>query len=408
MDDLRSLPSFGSLSQSLTDQGDEVLHDLDQFELDVQEMCQALHAQVLDFLYDEELRDLVSPILENYELTYAALDSLRDALHQGQPWKPAWEEAQLRLSLALQDYPALTDWHERQTKVSASPYIHELVRVGRACLEEKLPWESFAFRLDEYRKVLEEFCARYQQEELEAGVWGLHQEQREDLELLVEQLFACVAELGGEDPEPDDFSFALEQLLEQGNRLLHWQNSVTLDFEQPMRGDLSCPRCGQSNTKTSRVCDRCGARLPQDISQTMSSRVDFHSDKAAATLPNRVAELVDSIERFLNGDLSASTLLGQVAEARQKAEQVAQQLRRLPELPEQAPEPARQLLGDGRQLMSETQAAYLEALNNLQEAVECDESMLLPVQEKLVDCASAYQQLEEISQRLSSELHRGH
>ena len=165
MDILASLPAYGALLEQLQQWGEQSPCDeqwlaLDEFELEVQEMCQALHAQCLDFLYDEELRNLIDPILVAYQLTYAAIDAMREAWFEGEPWQEHWEKARAQLTSALEGYPQLASWYERQPRLSPSPYIHELLRVGRACLAEMLPWEAFSLRLEHYVQVLEQFCQR--------------------------------------------------------------------------------------------------------------------------------------------------------------------------------------------------------------------------------------------------------
>ena len=395
MEPSESLPALKALSELLQDSAEGIPSEmcwlsLEQFEGEVQEMCQGLHAQCLDFLYDEELQKLVDPILESYQLTYAAIDALKDAWAEGEPWHEHWEQAQSRLKAALGGYPTLADWYERQPKLSPSPYIHELLRVGRACLAELLPWEAFSLRLEHYIGVLEQFCQRYQEEEIGAGSWGLSPRQREQLEQCVESLWPVIEQL--EQLDPEFMEPALEQLGNKTEQLFQWQQQVQLDFEQPLRGELSCPRCANPNPRTQRICSACGARLPQSLDETsQTSTVDLHSEGGNRGLPQRLAELVDAIEQLESGQLGLAECLQHVVQARSNAERVGKQLSQL--------KPAEEaLVQQGQQLLRDTHQQYLGVLDRLMEALESDDRASLPgLSEELKSCAEGPRRLQELS-----------
>lgn len=399
MEILASLPAYGALVEQLQQWGGESPDDeqwlaLEEFELEVQEMCQALHAQCLDFLYDEELRHLIDPILVAYQLTYAAIDAIREAWSEGEPWEEHWEKARDNLAQALGGYPELAGWYERQPRLSPSPYVHELLRVGRACLAELLPWEAFSLRLEHYLQVLEQFCQRYHEEEVQLQTWGLNPGQRAQLEERVEGLWAVLEQL--EPLQPETLEKNLQQLAQLTEQLFAWQHGVQLDFEQPLRGDFCCPRCAHSNPRTQRMCARCGARLPQTYEDNAST-LDLHSEGSQPGLPERIAELIEAIEGLQRGQLEPQSCWELVQSARARAQRVGQQLGQLK--PTDDP-----LLQQAQELLHQSQAEFTRVLERLSQALESDDRAALPALcDELTRCGLAPQELGQLSQQLQEQ-----
>ncbi len=399
MDILASLPAYGALLEQLQQWGEQSPCDeqwlaLDEFELEVQEMCQALHAQCLDFLYDEELRNLIDPILVAYQLTYAAIDAMREAWFEGEPWQEHWEKARAQLTSALEGYPQLASWYERQPRLSPSPYIHELLRVGRACLAEMLPWEAFSLRLEHYVQVLEQFCQRYQDEEVQLQSWGLSPAQRGQLEAQLEELWVVLEQL--EALQPETVEQHLQQLAQLTEQLFEWQRGVQLDFEQPLRGDFACPRCGHSNPRTQRMCSRCGTRLPQSFEDNAST-LDLHSEGLQPGLPERIAELVEAIEQVQRGQLEPRGCWDLVQSAQARAQRVGQQLGQL----KPADDP---LLQQAQELLHQSQAEFTRVLERLSQALENDDRAALPALcDELIRCGLAPQELGQLSRQMQEQ-----
>lgn len=401
-----ALPGWVRVEQCLSRpelDGDDLLAAIEDLELQVQDLCQAFHGQCLDYLYEDEVQRLASPVLESFQRAYAALDEVKASLDEDGWAEDSWEELLGHLTAALQGYPALAEWHQAQPKLSPSPFVHDLVRVGRACLEEKLPWSSFDLRMEAYRAVLDDFWQQYQTQELEGQKWELSSEQRKALEGWLDALGQHLEELGDGELGGDELRRSLEDLLGVSLQLWNWQQDLVLQFQQPLRGTLPCPRCLHENTRTARVCGRCGARLPQNLG--MESQERWALSAGEQELPEKVARLVTALDQLVAGQRGEDEVLGCLEQTIQESQKVEQWLRQNP-----APTggPGLELLISGRQLLQETQGKFSQTLEDLQDAIQGARWARIPsLREELITGSQAFRQLHDLSAQLQGQLHGG-
>lgn len=380
---------------------EEVLECLEHFEAEVQERSQGFHEQCLDRLHEEGLAELAGPVFEHYVLVFEAIDRLRDGLSDGgdeETLKQSMQQITGRLSQIEEATPGLRDWYEAQPKLSKSPYLDELLRVGSACLQEKLPWDALQLRLEFFQEVYLNFRETYFEEEQSLGLWGLTVQEREQLEQAFDLMQDSLAglQLHLDQDLTGEVGALLEELKSVSEGLWSVQESAQMRFEQPFHGITCCPRCSHDNPRSQRHCLSCGAILPRDPSQSTRGDMDIHSERPQRGVPEKLAELNSLLQGVLQGTTSAAHFLEQVRGLLRQCEQVGQKLKLLQH---------EEALSQSRDLVAQTQAKFVTALGAMLQLAEQGRwSEIDPYIEELVETGAWAAQLEDNARDLRLQL----
>lgn len=402
------MSSFGeSLDESLQQflqclcTREEVLECLENFEAEVQERSQGFHEQCLDRLHEDGLAELAGPVFEHYVLVFSAIDRLREGLSEGgdeDDLKQSMLQVTGLLAQIEEAGPALRQWYEAQPKLSQSPLLDELLRVGAACLQEKLPWEAFLFRLEFFQEVYLNFRESYFEEEQNLGLWGLSREEREQLEQTLNLMQDSLAALQFHVDQDlsENVGAMLEELKSVSEGLWSVQECAQRRFEQPFHGITSCPRCSHDNPRSQRHCLSCGAILPRDPSQSIQGDMDIHSDRPRRGVPEKLAELSASLQGVIQGTTAANSFQDQVTLLLRQCEQVGQKLKLLKH---------EEALCQSRELVAQTQAKFVKTLGEMLQLAEQGRwSEIDPHIEELVGTGAWAAQLEENARDLRLQL----
>ncbi len=261
----------------------------------------------------------------------------------------AVQECNAAVNQLFRSFATLRQSLQRTEKYSQSPYVHELIRVGKACLNGTLSvelfherFEAFCLFHDQFIESLQEFLPRMQES-------GAHQ----PLVPAMEEQNASLDEIANYFLDGDEVQLgaALERLQSSTTALLAIQESLLVVEAPPVT--QVCLRCGTENGKGDRFCSSCQGRLIDSQEPLQSRALDEQ------ILPPNLHKVMTAAESFRARDIDRADFLEVIQWYDGLASKAHQQMRDL------TPPPAEGLPAEQLALYNEALGAVDLALSDL-------------------------------------------
>lgn len=277
-------------------------------------------------------------------------EKLAQALQAQRPYEVA-RQLETCNATVNQLFWAFADLREvlAEEKYSDAPFIHEVVRVGKAYVSGKLAAELFLERFNAFCEFHDQFIEGLQPMLAEVAGDPRHQELLDALEeqnLILDEVAGFVQ--AGDKPQVDA---ALGRLCNSSAVLLELQQEFQKEQEQTP--GLLCFRCGHANEAGESKCSNCQARLIGV--QTLGENSSYND----TSLPANLRKLTAAAEGFRDGALDQEAFLEVLNWYDDLTEQGLQQMSQLAPPPEEADD-----------MPEEQLDAYDEAVEAMQQSLD--------------------------------------
>ncbi|MBI3925205.1 MAG: hypothetical protein HY319_06665 [Armatimonadetes bacterium] len=380
-----------------------VLYALEQFHDEIADMHDVFHRERCFRLHDEAILEPAAAVYEAYQALYEFVDCIRDGLETGASDLPELvAEMAVGLETIFELYARLRDHDERSPRHSEAPYVHELLRVGYACLDRKLPWEALRDRLEAFGQLHEGFCSA-----LALDQWRLTAAQTETAGELLEAQTGALRELEAffEHRDPGAVGPALEAIQASTGGMLALHQAP----EGPSL--VCCPRCGRDTPRAERYCSCCSAILPSEPGRSLQPWVDVRLEDhgivaTRGELPEHLQSLLGAGEAFVAGVASAEALGALVDGMRSRASAVRRHLALVGSMSKDVPDELSGLLEEAKVAAFEGFEGFQAALEDLGQGAEReDPGMVRHALAELTRAADILQRIDglaaDIRQRLT-------
>lgn len=386
-----------------------LLPALESFESEVDLMHEEFHRERCFRVDDKEIHGQAGEVYEVYRLLYEALDELHLALeHEAR--SPALRAASLAAEMVeslFELYAGLRAKEHERPRFSQATHVDELARVARSCLAGGLGWDSLQLRLEAFTTLYRSFASDFESQELGGGLWGLSQDQRQVTEEALGRIGTGLESLetflheGGEERIPA----ALEELRLGAESLLAVQ-ARTQPSQSESTPTVCCLHCGASNSPQMRLCQKCGAVMPFDLSTRNEPGRSLHSESSADVEP--FAGLSELVEGVVAGSIQPETLRGQLEDLRRRCQAVPRLLEGMGPIPKGLSPEMEACLSEARTTVTLTQAQMVEVLEEMLEGIACqDYPALVPLVGKLTDAVQGTHRLRDLTQEARQHVEAG-
>lgn len=328
--------------------------------------------------YLPQFAELGSELATSFVLIGVQLQELEELL-QGDASEIREQLSYLRVSVGKMQgcVTAIQDLVDSEEKFSDSPYVHELIRVAYAVLEEKLPVEALAHRLEGYQMVVSRSLHEFENSAVNLSPKD-HSLVSESTELM-ENGLELVSQFVG---DPGD-EIALEEGLASLEEAAHLLLSVRQDLQSrdESKREQRCPRCGRINLATHKICAQCGSKLITSIDETRPS-FDFtlnpdgqlHSYKSPPNLLDRIIEGCQN--RLQLGEVDPG-LEQSISELQRKLHRLKYPVSRMSRMGTSVPLEFQEELAEGALAFLELLEDSQEQLNTLRQALKLEDQVVL-------------------------------
>jgi hypothetical protein len=317
-------------------------------------------------------------VFEQYEWIQEQMGRLQGALALSDQLEAAYAVEQMHLCVVcLRDvYARLQAAAAAAPRLSESPLVAELIRVGQLVAEQKIPVEAFAERLAV-------FCDLHEQMRLTLSVMPAAPRERN---VLREEQQALDNAFSEHDQGVTELQLFVETgergYLDRGLELLesaaHGLNRVRLRLTGAIATAeaLPCPHCGALNPRALKICGACQARLPDVADEVLEAALGGLSP--AEQMPSNLKRLGDAVQQTLAGQMSRRQFAEHVAWFRGLQQRAQQQLDNL-----RAPAPGTP--AEQAALLNEARGASGEGLETVELGLQMFEDYLAQQVDEVTD-----------------------
>ena len=197
-------------------------------------------------------------------------------------------------------------------KYSASPYVHELIRVARGVLDKGFPREALKEKLDwmlnDSEGVFRDFSV-YKTAKFETMAI---QEKVSEMDAALEKYRAGLREIENYFSDEDPVH------IEKGTQILKEGSDALIEAHKLIQSELAgsaskfCVKCGEENDLTDKFCCKCSALLPEAQQAAADSSVDVRVTSGGVedrVLTSNIIRLTEAVNEYCEGRSSEQELL---------------------------------------------------------------------------------------------------
>ncbi len=203
------------------------------------------------------------------------------------------------------------------TKVKSAPYIEEIKELVGRYLSGSLVLEYFSHRLEAFSQnhqaLISDFRSKSTGSELVKEACQLLDMQREGIDEML--LFL-------EDSQKEHLITGIGQIESTLPRLLEIYRGVSPLDKKKKSPLLICPSCSGQYLKGDKVCAKCGAKIPLQISEEELSADGLEQE----ALPSKLEAIVKLCSKFTAGEISKDKLLNELSAYERLLVQVRKEL----------------------------------------------------------------------------------